>query len=549
MKTVKKIDKKIECFVLIIIAVIIIIHSAFFANSKSGYFLDETWTFVFSNVKATTFGNVIESIRSHDLRILEKDFQAVLDPSEEWIDSPAAQNRLMPQGKGMGSYLNVYIFQAGDVHPPLYYYIFHTVSYLFKTLSLKWVGFIVNIIFLVAASFVIFKILKLITKDSAIAAAGMLYYGLSFDFVNNATYYRMYAMLAFWVTLHLYLTLRWHQSGYQSDKYLKAICVGEVLALLTQYFAVFYFFPIFIINLILLKRHGVKAGKYIKYNIIAAVIYLIIWPFSIRHVLDTDMGIAVVDNIKKGVALDFLRENIKMLKASVFSNSIKYMIGFVCLSLVFFGVVVFIHAKKKELRQWRQSIEYEIGLYLMVPALFYFFIVSNSSPYITDRYEMPIMPIMCIIIVYVLSAVLHLLVKNRRYISGAVLLAFTIILCLHWHAKITPYYLYNSSESKAFIAEYTPYKAVIVDTDIYNFRYSIEMNFIHSQYYETKESDVKKVLERELDANDNLVLYVNRFGDTEALENIMSSIGISYKEIDITTDFYKVYFLSNTSGI
>jgi hypothetical protein len=90
---------------------------------------------------------------------------------------------------------------------------------------------------------------------------------------------------------------------------------------------------------------------------------------------------------------------------------------------------------------------------------------------------------------------------------------------------------------------------VIVDTDIYNFRYSIEMNFIHSQYYETKESDVKKVLERELDANDNLVLYVNRFGDTEALENIMSSIGISYKEIDITTDFYKVYFLSNTSGI
>ena len=46
----------------------------------------------------------------------------------------------------------------------------------------------------------------------------MLYYGLSFDFANNATYYRMYAMLTFWFVLLLFHTLRWSHDDYADNK-------------------------------------------------------------------------------------------------------------------------------------------------------------------------------------------------------------------------------------------------------------------------------------------------------------------------------------------
>ncbi len=114
--------------------------------------------------------------------------------------------------------------------------------------------------------------------------------------------------------------------------------------------------------------------------------------------------------------------------------------------------------------------------YLFVSALAYFVLAGTAAPWNIDRYLMPAMPFFSIIITYVLIKMTEYVLKNKTACAG-IITVLVIVLCIHWHVRIKPYYLYNDSERVEYENKSHDYCGVIIDSKNEPVRYEIELNF------------------------------------------------------------------------
>ena len=100
---------------------------------------------------------------------------------------------------------SVYINQAWDNHPPVFYSLVHFSSILFGGNFSIYSVFVVNIIAFIFSCIIIKKILKLLNKESLIFAT-IIFYGLSMGTISMVIFQRMYMLLTLFVLLYFYLT-------------------------------------------------------------------------------------------------------------------------------------------------------------------------------------------------------------------------------------------------------------------------------------------------------------------------------------------------------
>lgn len=217
----------------------------YYGSRKSGFHEDEFYSYYSTNKTAGLFVN-----------------------DREWIDKDSYRNEFVVLPGEQFRYGIVKQMQSWDVHPPLYYYILHTVCSLFPGVFSKWLGIAVNLTAFVPCFFllagIVYEIAGKGEKGVRLAFLTCLLWGGSAAVISGVMFIRMYQ----WMTLFVLLCAWLHVRAVRKQKFglpfLIPVGVTVFLGFLTQYFyMVFHFFlgAAFCVYLLSRKKIRVQIGR------------------------------------------------------------------------------------------------------------------------------------------------------------------------------------------------------------------------------------------------------------------------------------------------
>ena len=480
--------KKQNIFNILFIIIVIILSflMLYFINQKEGFHEDEIFSYGSSNYK---YDNVFQAAAHMDSRNRAIEKYIISDTigqtikniiyyaknSEEygnviyeimsadkpiWKTPEDAKNYLSVSTDEIFSFGSIYYNQARDVHPPLFYFLVHIVSVLFLNNFSKYIIFLINLVFFIGICVFIRKILKLYDKEK-LSIPAIILYGVSIGGISTVIFQRMYAMLAFFCVLYLYITLKIIKNEYILDKKLKIWLVQTtIIGFLTQYYfciyAVFVFFIMFIKMLI--DKKNKEAITFLVQHIKAAVIGVIIFPPSIYHIFFSYRGIGNKMNFEK-----YISKIVYYIKETLNAYSLASIIGYVIVIGMIIGITILLIRNRKKLK-----FKFE-NLLLLIPVILFILVIAKISPNINEKYTIryvtAILPIISIFIIFITDNLI-----NSKKISLIILTTFTIIISIYGLIVNTPKYLYKGYSEYIDIAE--KYKDL-------NFVYVCDNGFTH----------------------------------------------------------------------
>ena len=119
-------SKKRKQQYILVMVVLLLLQLAvlfYYGGRKAGFHEDELYTYYSSNKTAGLFVN-----------------------DRQWTQGEELRNDFVVLGGEGFRYDVVWQMQSWDVHPPLYYFLFHTICSLFPGVFSKWLGIAVNLI-------------------------------------------------------------------------------------------------------------------------------------------------------------------------------------------------------------------------------------------------------------------------------------------------------------------------------------------------------------------------------------------------------------------
>ena len=468
---------KNEPLALALLLALVAALSIFWAGQKSGYFVDEGMTLYLANgnytgaVTSRPEGTIQDFLKEYVLRdslpataanLVEMLKQlagagnysqqgsvawydaarALLQGRRVWMDGSELFGQLtVPPGEGF-DYLQVYMNQAVDVHPPLYYLLVHTVFSLGGGYS-DWYLFGINLFFLLLTCLFLYKAGRLITGEPTLPMLAVAIYGFSQGFISTAVYFRMYAILTFWVTLTYYLHLRLEESGWRPTRRLTAALVATVaLGFYTHYYYVVFLFPLFLLTAAKMLRGGHKKelGGYFFRLLAGGVVSLCVWPLSVYHILFGYRGTEAAGNLFSAELFSRLGAYYGILLDAFFFGSPLLFWALVAMGLFLLGFSLKLRGPGGTAGSRLVQILPVVGFYMLV--------VIQISPALEDRYLMPVYPLISLVMAAVLLKPLWLTRRTLRHRWMApVLIASAMALGGLLLAK--PNYLYLENRSLA----------------------------------------------------------------------------------------------------
>lgn len=172
-------ERKFYIICFVVIWAVQMAAAFYFCTCKQGFHEDEYYTYYST---ARTNGFYIED--------------------GVWMTREAYRNEFVVLKGQQFQYGLVKQVQSWDVHPPVYYWVFHTVESLTPGVFSKWTGLTVNL-FCHGINLVLLTHLSyLICGRNRKAALGVtLFYGLTPAAVSGVVFIRMYEMLTMWVLI------------------------------------------------------------------------------------------------------------------------------------------------------------------------------------------------------------------------------------------------------------------------------------------------------------------------------------------------------------
>lgn len=517
--------------------VAITLNSYSWLERKNGFFLDEVHSFMQANHTIISLSETLEAVRNNlGDELKEKTF------AREFLgvfESGDLISKCSVSGEKNGfHYSNIYAYESISVHPPLYHFVLHTVSSILRTDNIKLIGFCVNLLFMLISCVFIGKIVVLTTDNKWLALITILYYGFSYEFVSSVTFFRMYAMLSMELTVLCYLYLRQEQIFWNSKKSdIVLIILIQIISMLTHYYAVFMLLPLFIVEIFTHKNDKRVLLKLLKINVASGLFFLFLWPQSIPQLLFTDKGQCVRDNLVSIDSISHFRGYLNCLINSLFGGSRLYFV-------IFFLIVVLLVCLIRKCKTLSFSILQKKYLLLLFPALFYFVVVAKVSPWVSFRYESPVMPILSILVVLTLWVFSNWVIKRELY-SLIILAGVTLFSSIAWIGTPIRHLYTKTPEKKALVEKYSGYKAIVVSAYDNPLHIEVAANFPHPQYLVSDIPHIDTILAPILH-DEEYVLYYSKKCTTDDWNKLMLFISeneYSYDVVPYATDFHEVYFL------
>ena len=198
----RKKENRIYLFLFLLVWCIQMLTAVYFCCQKQGFHEDEYYTYYST---ARTYGLMIED--------------------GAWMEREAYFDEFVVlEGEGF-QYGLVRLVQSWDVHPPVYYWLFHTVCSFFPGQFSKWFGLGINLAAFGLSMFLLRCLsLKVTGHNEKLSLFVCFFYGFTPAAMSSVVFIRMYALL----TVFVYLCAILHVSVIENDRILvKQQFVGE----------------------------------------------------------------------------------------------------------------------------------------------------------------------------------------------------------------------------------------------------------------------------------------------------------------------------------
>lgn len=310
-----------------------------FAARKEGYHMDELLSFELSNaefnpwivptqpegrlakfvreeIRGESFGETLSNLADTARDVLTKrgnsrllQYRADVYPEPVWISGEQFHDYITVGEEDAFSYLSVYFNVKDDNHPPLHFMLLHTMSSIFRDARGTFQGCVINILAILGCSMCFFGLGTLLERHGILPrgygrAAGIcaaLLYGLSAGGIATALLIRMYGCMTFFCVALFYLhAKKWLEKGFARKNGL--LIAVTAMGFWTQYFFLFFCLSLAAVTVALLakrKRYG-ELRRYIRSMVLAAVIGVGVFPFSIQDVLASGRGTEALQNLGQG---------------------------------------------------------------------------------------------------------------------------------------------------------------------------------------------------------------------------------------------------------
>ena len=460
--------KSLYCYVILFLIIFLqlgrIIYA--FAYLKEDFHSDEIWSFGLSNSYYEPF---IFQSADHTETI----------NNDKWISSDVMKDYLTVDKDQRFSYGSVYYNQVHDYHPPLYYFILHTICSFFPERFSPWYGFSINILAFVFTMFFMYKLLFTVSKSEITALIGCAFYGFSIGAVNTFVFVRMYCLLTMFSVALLYYHAELYKSRFSKNNLL-ILFIVSLCGCLTHHFFIPYagliaacFFIYYLI-----KKRIKDLISYSVTMLCSVAASLIIFPATIDHLFSgriDDTKLPYMWQIK--MAINCLLTELFGFSISVIPK-ISYtalLIEIIC-ALIILAPLVFLFRKeewfKKFIRVTKKGLCSVLEKFKTLDLMIVSVVVSTVGIMLltsltvslmvmgvhTDRYIFYLFPGTVAAVVWIVTGIARFIIK-KKWVTEIIALVVSGALCISSNCYGAYTYLLTKPQDIVHI------KSVIDDSD------------------------------------------------------------------------------------
>lgn len=547
----------------IIVILVISVVMTFFMTKKEGFHEDEMFSYGSSNyaydnvyrpygkedetnifVKEKIMnGNIIENLKYYliDHRDIKDETLAGIKSEfvPTWRSSDEANDYLTIQPKDALNYGMVYYNQSRDIHPPLFYFLVHSVSIFFMGHFSKYIIFGINLVFMVLSLWTIKNIFEKLDKKYLIIPT-LILYGFSMGAISTVIFQRMYSMLNFFVLMFISANIDIIKKDFDIDKKLwNKLTWIVLLGFWTQYYFCIVAGVVAVLVLIGVIRKQGKQGAimYILKYLKMAVIGVLFYPLSINHIFFSYRGVG-----KAEMARGFGEKLVEYLNMIGYSFSVPVLAIAICLILLVMAVAVkSVNDKKVDKNALGAGT-------IIFSVICYVGVIVKVSPELQDaniiRYIMCVLPLIIISILLLIDTV----IKNKNVLKYS-LVGISLVISVYGLMFSEPAFLYKGYAKYLEIAEENKEdKFVYVGDTVFNHIQSMPEFATYTESLILNENQLD-VLENDskLPEENEFILSIKKYkGADEILAKVIEKTGFSNYEVlldddgDVGCKIYKV---------
>ena len=425
--------------------------------------------FVREEIQRDSFGETLMNLKSTVTDVLKNRGSSKLlsykaDVYEEpvWITSGQFRDYVTVDGSDAFDYLSVYFNVKDDNHPPVHFMLLHTMSSLFSGTLSPWLGCTIN---LICVGITLWLLLRLGRKLSDIfgmeeqgrllGLLAVLLYGLSTGALASVLLIRMYCLLSCLCVALLSMHVeKWKEHGF--DRSNKGLIAITVLGFLTQYFFLFYCLLLAAVTAagLLCSKRIRELWIYIRSMVVAAVIGLVLFPFAIADVFSSGRGVEALDNLASGFA-GYGARLLAFARTLADRTVGDMLLGAGCATAVVLAVVLWYRRHRGQETGMTQAVR-GILCMLIIPVVGYYLLASRMSPYLVDRYVMPMFPMIALLFALLLCCLGKRLAKASGWKERLVGIGLIALILVVQGLRLASYdgeYLYRGYEQQEQLAE------------------------------------------------------------------------------------------------
>lgn len=379
-----------------------------------------------------------------------------------WISAEQFRDYITVDGDDAFDYLSVYFNVKDDNHPPVHFMLLHTMSSLFRGTLSPWLGCFINLVCLGITLWLLLglgrqlaDIFSMQERGRQLGILAVLLYGLSTGALATVLLIRMYGLLScLCVALLSVHVEKWKDHGF--DRKNKGLIAVTVLGFLTQYFFLFYCILLAAVTAagLLCSKRRREFWIYIRSMILAAVIGLVLFPFAVSDVFSSGRGTEALDNLASGFS--GYGERLLSFGKIVADRTVGGpLLGAACLA----GVVLAVAAiYRKYHGPAGETTGQNVGILcmLIVPVIGYYLLASRMSPYLVDRYVMPLFPLVALLFAMLLCYLGKKLSEVCGWTEQATGICLIVLILAVQGLRLAGYdgeYLYRGYEQQERLSE------------------------------------------------------------------------------------------------
>ena len=425
--------------------------------------------FVREEIQGDSFGETLMNLKSTVTDVLKNrgsskllSYKADVYEEPAWITSGQFRDYVTVDGSDAFDYLSVYFNVKDDNHPPVHFMLLHTMSSLFPGTLSPWLGCTINLICVGITLWLLLRlgrqlseILGMEEQGRLLGILAVLLYGLSTGALASVLLIRMYCLLSCLCVALLSMHVeKWKEHGF--DRSNKGLIAITVLGFLTQYFFLFYCILLAAVTAagLLCSKRMRELWIYIRSMVVAAVIGLVLFPFAIADVFSSGRGVEALDNLTSGFA-GYGARLLAFARILADRTVGDLLLGAGCATAVVLAVVLWYRRHRGQELSMSREVR-GILCMLIIPVVGYYLLASRMSPYLVDRYVMPMFPMIALLFALLLCCLGKRLAKAsgwKERLVGIGLMALMIVVQGLRLASYDGEYLYRGYGQQEQLAE------------------------------------------------------------------------------------------------